>query len=230
MDVDVITLFPDAILGPLGTSIVGRAQREGRFALRAVDLRPFGRGKHRVVDDTPYGGGPGMVMRVDVVADAIASVRRGGSRVLLTSAAGAPVRQADVARWAKEAHLIVVCGHYEGIDDRIRHVVDEEVCLGDFVMTGGEIAAVAIVDAVVRLLPDVLGNAESPLAESFVEGLLEAPQYTRPVSWEGHEVPEVLRSGHHGDIAAWRRAQALDRTRRRRPDLAAAFDGPGDAE
>lgn len=223
MRFDVLTLHPDLVRGPLTSSILGRGLEAEAFELGIHDIREHGRGKHRSVDDTPYGGGAGMVMRVDVVAEALAAVRRPESRVLLTSPAGRRLDQAWVRELATEAHLVVVCGHYEGIDARIESLVDDEVSLGDFVLTGGELCACAVVDSVARLLPGVLGNADSAIEESFSQPLLEHPHYTRPQHWEGLEVPEVLRSGHHGRIAAWRRAQAEARTRDRRPDLWARY-------
>jgi tRNA (guanine37-N1)-methyltransferase len=208
---------------PLRHSMIGRAVEAGRLSLGVHDIRDHARDKWRTVDDTPYGGGAGMVLKVDVVAAALAAVRTEQSRVLLTSPAGKPLRQADCARWATLPHLVIVTGHYEGIDARIETLVDEEVSLGDFVLTGGEIAAVAIVDAVGRLVPGVLGNAASAADESFSTGLLEYPQYTRPRVWNGIDIPEVLISGHHARIEAWRAEQSRERTRLRRPDLWAAF-------
>lgn len=219
MRFDVLTLHPDLVRGPLTSSILGRGLEAGAFELGIHDIRSHGLGRHRSVDDTPYGGGAGMVMRVDVVAAALADVRRADSRVLLTSPAGRRLEQGWVRELASESHLVVVCGHYEGIDARIESLVDDEVSLGDFVLTGGELCACAVVDSVARLLPGVLGNADSAIEESFSQPLLEHPHYTRPMVWEGQEVPEVLRSGHHGRIAAWRREQAEARTRDRRPDL-----------
>ena len=222
---DVLTLHPELVRGPLTTSVLGRAVEAGRIEVGIHDIRVHGRGRHRSVDDTPYGGGAGMVMRVDVVAEALEAVtaarREGGRapRVLHMTPAGAPFTQATARRLAREEHLVLLCGHYEGIDARIAHLIDEPVSLGDFVLTGGEIAACAVVDAVARLLPGVLGNADSAVDESFSHGLLEYPQYTRPRVWRGHEVPEVLLSGHHGRIEAWRRRQAEAITRAVRPDL-----------
>lgn len=220
MRFDVLTLHPDMVRAPLMGSVLGRAVEAGAFELGVHDIREHATDRHRTVDDSPYGGGAGMVMKVDVVADALDSVRRPDSRVLLMTPTGAPFTQVTAERLAAAGQpLILLCGHYEGIDARIETLVDEEISLGDFVVTGGEIAAVAIVDAVARLLPGVLGNAESAGDESFTSGLLEYPQYTRPRVWRGLEVPEVLLSGHHARIAAWRREQAEARTRRRRPDL-----------
>jgi tRNA (guanine37-N1)-methyltransferase len=220
---DVLTLHPAMVAEPLSQSMLGRAQRDGLLEVGVHDIRDHAGDRYRSVDDGPYGGGAGMVLRVDVVAAALRAVATEGARVLLTSPAGRPLTQADCRRWAAEEHLVIVTGHYEGIDARIETLVDEEVSLGDFVLTGGEIAAVAIVDAVGRLVPGVLGNAQSAIDESFTAGLLEYPHYTRPRVWEGHEVPEVLLSGHHARIAAWRHEQAVERTRVRRPDLHAAW-------
>ena len=222
MRFDVLTLHPDLVRGPLTGSILGRAAADGRVAIVIHDIRAHAMNRYGTVDDTPYGGGAGMVMRVDVVAAAIAAVRTPDSRVLLTSAAGKPFVQADAARLATLPHVIVVCGHDEGIDARAEGIVDELVSIGDFVMTGGEIAACAIVDATARLLPGVVGNQDSVHDESFSRGLLEYPQYTRPREWQGLAVPDVLVSGHHAKIEEWRRAEAEKRTRERRPDLWAA--------
>ncbi len=229
LKVDVLTLFPDMCAAPLSHSILGRAQAEGRVEVGFHDIREHGFGRHRQVDDTPYGGGSGMVMRVDVVAAALAAVRRPDSHVLLMDPAGRPFRQADARRLAQLPHLVFLCGHYEGIDTRVRdHLVDEALSIGDYVLTGGELPALVMIDAISRLVPGVLGNPESLSEESFTEGLLEGPVYTRPFEWEGHAVPEVLRSGHHGRIAAWRREQAEVRTRAIRPDLlTGAGDEPG---
>jgi tRNA (guanine37-N1)-methyltransferase len=220
---DLLTLHPDLVQAPLHTSVLGRAVTDGTIEVGVHNLREHGLGKHRVVDDTPYGGGPGMVMRADVVAAGIASVRRPESRVLLMSAAGTRFDQAMARRLSAEKHLVLVCGHYEGIDARVEPLCDELVSIGDFVLTGGELAAMVIVDAVARLVPGVLGNEQSPVDESFTSGLLEYPQYTRPREFQGVEVPEILLSGHHAQIEAWRRAQSEDRTRVKRPDLWAAY-------
>lgn len=221
MKVTVLTLHPEMVEVPLSSSIVGRAAAAGRVDINVYDIRNHGRGKHRSVDDAPYGGGAGMVMRVDVVSDALEAVRTENAHVVMTSPAGKRFSQADAERLSQCEHLIVLCGHYEGIDARIETLIDEELSLGDFVLTGGEVAAVAFVDAAVRLLPGVLGNAMSSVDESFSDGLLEYPQYTRPRSHDGKDVPDVLLSGNHGRIEAWRREQSRQRTVARRPDLAA---------
>ena len=221
MRVEILTLFPGMVEPMLTGSILGRAQRAGVWSLGVTDIRESGLGKHRTVDDAPYGGGSGMVMRVDVVDAAIARLRRPESRVILLEAAGTPFTQEVARRLAGESHLVLVCGHYEGVDARVADLlVDESLSLGDFVMTGGEIAACAVVDAVVRLLPGALGNSASTEEESFSAGLLEYPQYTRPLEFRGKVVPEVLRSGDHARVHDWRKAQAEARTWSLRPDLA----------
>ena len=217
---DILTLHPAMCVGPLSVSILGRAAEAGLISIGVHDIREHGIGRHRTVDDTPYGGGSGMVLRVDVVDQAIASVRTPGCRVLLMDAAGRRFTQADARRLAAYEHLILVCGHYEGIDGRVReHLVDESLCIGDYVLTGGELPAMVVVDAVARMVPGVLGNAESAVEESFMHGRLEVPPYTRPREYRGWEVPEVLLSGHHARISAWRQAQGEALTRATRPEL-----------
>ena len=223
MKFDILTLHPEMVHGPLGTSMMGRAREAGLIEIGVHDIRDWSTNKHRTVDDTPYGGGPGMVMRVDVVAAAIEAVRTDNSLVVLTSPSGSPFTQALARSTVGVSHLVVVCGHYEGIDARIEALVDAQWSLGDFVLTGGEIAACAFVDAIARLVPGVLGNESSALDESFSEPLLEHPQYTRPRSFRDEEVPEILLSGHHAKIEAWRRARAEERTKARRPDLWARY-------
>lgn len=222
----VITLFPEAFPGFLGASVTGKALQEGRWALEPVDLRVFGEGRHRNVDDTPAGGGAGMVLRADIMARAIRFASRDvpGDRtrwpLVYMSPRGRPFDQEMARRFAGCDGITVICGRFEGLDERvIEHFGIEEVSLGDFVMTGGEIAAEAMIDATVRLLPGVLGNAASSEEESFSEGLLEHPQYTRPAEWEGRSIPEVLTSGDHGRVAAWRQARSEEITQERRPDL-----------
>jgi len=215
---DVLTLHPEMVRTPLQASILGRAAVDGKIAVGVHNIRDWALGKHQVADDHPFGGGAGMVMKVDVVASALEAIR-GVGHVILTSPSGRPFSQRDAVRLAALPHLVFVCGHYEGIDARIETLVDEELSIGDFVLTGGEIAALAMVDAVARLVPGVLGNANSTVEESFGAGLLEYPQYTRPREWRGLEVPEVLLSGHHTKIKEWRRQQAEERTKLRRPDL-----------
>ena len=228
MRVDLVTLFPELFETFLATSFVGKAVKSGELVVRARSPREHGLGKHRSVDDTPYGGGSGMVMRVDVMVacmealDAEAPDLPKARRVLLTPQ-GAPFHQRIADRLSREPAIMLICGRYEGFDERVRSFVDEEVSLGDFVMTGGEVAAMAVIEATIRLVPGVLGNHDSVKEESHGDaGLLEYPQYTRPVDFRGHGVPEVLAGGHHAEIAKWRAAEALERTRTRRPDLVAA--------
>ena len=226
MRIAVVTLFPELFGSFFETSLVGRAVSDGQLAVHLELLRNHGLGKHLSIDDTPYGGGSGMVKRVDCVVSAIeaASAALGGAkatRILLTPQ-GQRLSQPMVRAWSKSEALLLVCGRYEGFDERVRSYVDEEVSLGDFVLTGGEIAAMAVIEGVIRLLPNVLGNQDSPREESFSpewDGILEYPQYTRPASFRGADVPELLKSGDHKKIAAWRREQALLRTQTRRPDL-----------
>ena len=225
----VITLFPEAFPGVLGHSLTGKALEEGLWALEPIDLRPFGEGRHRNVDDTPAGGGAGMVLRADVMARALAVAQAGaGPRerwpLVYLSPRGRRFDQAMARRFADCAGITLICGRFEGLDERvIEHFGIEEVSLGDFVLTGGEIAATALIDASVRLIPRVLGNQASTEEESFSEGLLEHPHYTKPPVWEGRAIPEVLLSGHHANIADWRRAQAERLTKERRPDLWRAY-------
>ena len=224
----VITLFPTAFPGVLGESLTGKALQEGLWQLEAIDLRQFGIGKHRNVDDTPAGGGPGMVLRADGLGEAIESAQAGVQGhwpLIYMSPRGRPMNQALMRRLARSDGVTMICGRFEGVDERVlQHYRIEEVSLGDFVMTGGEIAAQALIDATVRLMPNVLGNAASVEEESFSSGLLEHPQYTRPAEWNGRTIPDVLMSGHHGEIARWRREQSERITRERRPDLWAARD------
>lgn len=226
----IVTLFPEAFPGTLGLSLTGKALAEGLWALETIALRPFGIGRHRNVDDTPAGGGAGMVLRADVVAAALdeAAIGTPPDRarwpVVYLSPRGRPFDQATARRWAAAEGITLLCGRFEGVDQRVLdHYAVEEVSLGDFVLTGGEIAAQAMIDATVRLLPGVLGNASSTEEESHSHGLLEHPQYTKPAVWEGREIPPVLMSGHHGDVEKWRRAQAEALTRQRRADLWAAY-------
>lgn len=225
MHIGVVTLFPELFAPFVATSFVKRAIAGGALSVHLEQLREHGLGRHLSVDDTPYGGGSGMVMRVDCVVAAMESAAQKLAvpcrRVLLTPQ-GQPFTQAHAARLAGAEGLILVCGRYEGFDERVRHFVDEEISLGDFVLTGGEVPAMAVIEAVIRLLPGVLGNLHSPREESFSPdygGLLEYPQYTRPLSFRGLEVPDVLRSGDHGKIESWRREQSRARTEQRRPDL-----------
>jgi tRNA (guanine37-N1)-methyltransferase len=220
VDVDVLTLFPHMFPGPLAESISGRALSEGILRLRATDIRQFATDRHRTVDAYPYGGGPGMVMQPGPVVEAIESVQRANSRVVILAPTGRLFAQAVAQELAELPHLVLVCGRYEGIDERVRlETGAEELSIGDFVLTGGELAAMVVIDAVARLLPGVLSSPEAWRDESHASGLLEAPQYTRPPEFRGLRVPDVLLSGHHAQVAAWRRRQALERTRERRPDL-----------
>lgn len=220
LDVKVLTLFPEMFPGPLGTSLAGKALSEGKWSLETVDIRSFARDKHRTVDDSPFGGGAGMVMRPDVVDAAIDAVWPRRGPLIYLSPRGKVLDQAMVRRFAAEPTLTLLCGRYEGVDQRVLDEWDvEEVSVGDFILSGGEMAALLMLDAVVRLLPGVMGNSESGDDESFERGLLEYPLYTRPAEWKGRKVPEVLLSGHHAKVAAWRREQAEEITRQRRPDL-----------
>jgi tRNA (guanine37-N1)-methyltransferase len=229
MRIHVVTIFPELLEPFLRTSLVGRAVETGRLAVELHDLRPFGIGRHRKLDDTPYGGGSGMLMRVDCLVDCLeaidsASASEKRSRRVLLTPQGARLDQRRLIALAAEPLLTVVCGRYEGFDERIRSFVDEEISLGDFVMAGGEVAAMAVIEGVARLLPGVLGNALSTTEESHSpgnSGLLEYPQYTRPVEYRGTSVPGVLLGGNHARIASWRAEQAEARTKARRPDLMA---------
>jgi tRNA (guanine37-N1)-methyltransferase len=226
MRFDVLTLFPEMVEGPLRHSMIGRGVEAGRLELGVHDIRTHGLGRHRTVDDAPFGGGSGMVMRVDVLDPAIAAVRRPESHVVLFEPSGARFDQKMAERFATLPHLVLICGHYEGIDARVReHLVDETVSIGDYVLTGGEYAALVVVDATARLLPGVLGNATSAADESFSSGTLEYPHYTRPREHRGWAVPDVLLSGNHGKVDAWRKEQSLLRTAAIRPDLARKGDG-----
>ena len=223
-----LSIFPEMFPGPLGGSLAGKALDRGLWSLEAIDIRNFATDKHRTVDDTPAGGGPGMVMKADVVARAIDAVASDDRPRLLMSPRGAPLTQARVAELAKGPGLVLVCGRFEGVDERViegRKL--EEISIGDYVLSGGEIAAFAVIDACVRLLPGVMGKEASGAEESFAVGLLEYPQYTRPQIWEGRAIPDVLTSGDHGKIAAWRRAEAERLTSSRRPDLWAALPRSG---
>lgn len=220
MKVDVITLFPGMFRGLLEESILGRARDRGLLEIGVHNLRDFATGRHQVVDDYTFGGGPGMVLKPEPIFAAVESLRREGSRVVLMSPQGRVFRQAIAQQLSRLEHLVLLCGHYEGVDERVREqLVDDELSIGDYVLTGGELAAMVVVDAVGRLIPGVLGGEESTLEESFAAGLLEYPHYTRPASFRGWEVPEVLLSGDHARVARWRREQSLLRTLRRRPEL-----------
>jgi tRNA (guanine37-N1)-methyltransferase len=216
----VLTIFPEMFPGPLGLSLAGKALASGLWSLDAHDIRAHATDKHGTVDDTPAGGGPGMVMKADVLARAVDAVATDRRPRLLMSARGAPLTQDRVAALAKGDGAVIVCGRFEGVDERVIAARElEEVSVGDYVLSGGEIAALALIDACVRLLPGVMGKEASGTEESFADGLLEYPQYTRPAVFEGAPIPEVLTSGDHGKVAAWRRAEAARLTRERRPDL-----------
>ena len=220
MRVDIITLFPEICRVPLGESMMGRAQQTGALDLRIHNLRDWTNDRHHVVDDAPFGGGQGMVMKPEPIFAAVESLRTGESTVVLMTPQGQPFRQALAREYSAHPHLIVLCGHYEGIDHRVvEHLVDAEISIGDYVLTNGAIAAVVFVDAVVRLLPGVLGHEQSAAYDSFSRGRLEAPQYTRPADFRGWKVPDILLSGNHAEIAAWRKRESERRTRQNRPDL-----------
>jgi tRNA (guanine37-N1)-methyltransferase len=218
--IDILTLFPGMFSGPFDESILSRAQSCGQLELRLVDIRGFSTDRHRTVDDVPYGGGPGMVLRCEPLFAAIESVRKQDSRVVLLSPQGRVFNQRLAAELAAEGHLVLVCGRYEGVDERVRdQLVDDEISIGDYVVTGGELPAMVLVDAVTRLLPNVLGAEASLEEESHSGGLLEYPQYTRPGDFRGWQVPPVLLSGNHEQIRRWRLERSLDRTFKRRPEL-----------
>ena len=221
----VLTMFPEAFPGPLGVSLIGTAWREqDLWRLETLDIRGFSKDKRGFLDDTPAGGGPGQVMRADVIAAALDSVERGGRPLLYMSARGRPLTQARVSEWAKGAGVILLCGRFEGVDQRVLDARGfEEVAVGDAVLAGGEAAAMVAIEACVRLVPGVLGQAASLAEESFEDGLLEHPQYTRPRTFEGLEIPPVLLSGDHAKVAAWREEQRRETTRERRPDLWSAY-------
>jgi tRNA (guanine37-N1)-methyltransferase len=218
--IDIVTLFPELFQGPLSTSILGRACAQGLVEINPVDLRGYTHDAHRTVDDKPFGGGPGMLMKVEPLFEALDDLKTDGAKVILTSPQGEPFKQGIAGELARERHLIFICGHYEGVDERVKlALVDRELSIGDYVLTSGNLPAMVMIDALVRLLPGVLGCDESSVSESFSDGLLEYPQYTRPAEFRGMKVPEVLLSGNHAKIAEWRRQQAELRTRERRPDL-----------
>ena len=225
MRIDLVTLFPGMVEGPLKESILGRAQARGIVDIRVHNLRDWAGGRHQVTDEPPFGGGGGMILKPEPLAAAIDELRGVGGHVVLLDPAGRPFTQQVARELAGHAHLVLVCGRYEGVDERVReHLVDEELSIGDYVLTGGELAALVVADAVTRLLPGTLGDAAAPEQDSFSRGLLEHPQYTRPETFRGWAVPEVLRSGDHGKIARWRRLMAVWRTWQRRPGLLETAD------
>src|SRR6266516_2322831 len=235
MRIDIITLFPEICRAPLNESMMKRAQENGALELRIHNLRDWTNDKHHVVDDAPFGGGQGMVMKPEPIFAAVEDLRsetrktsnaeesrieNRESKVILMSPTGRRFDQRMAEQLSQESHLVIICGHYEGVDHRVvEHLIDEEISIGDYVLTNGAIAAVVLVDAIVRLIPGVLGDEQSAHDDSFREGLLEAPQYTRPADFRGWKVPEILLSGNHGEIAKWRKEQARKRTRENRPDL-----------
>jgi len=218
LEIDVLTLFPAMVEGPLTESIPARVQEQGLATIRVHDLRRWGLGRHRSVDDAPYGGGAGMVLRVEPVAAALDELRRADSTVVLLDPSGEVFRQPRAHELAELPHLVFVCARYEGVDERVRSLVDVELSIGDYILTGGELPALVVIDAILRLLPGAI-DAASTDEESFAEGLLEYPQYTRPAEFRGEGVPTVLVSGHHGEVRRWRVREALRRTLERRPDL-----------
>lgn len=225
MKVDIVTLFPEMLSGPLDESILKRAREKGLVEIRLHGLRDFTRDKHKMVDDRPFGGGPGMVIKPEPVFEAVETLRENDSRVLMMTPSGKSFTQGEARKLSFVSHLIVLCGNYEGFDERIRStLVDEVYSIGDYVLTNGALAAMVVVDCVSRLIPGVLGDEESATDESFSNGLLEYPHYTRPADFRGMEVPEVLMSGHHAEIAKWRHEQSIERTRAHRPDLMASWN------
>lgn len=220
MDIDVLTLFPRIFEGPFDESILKRAQERGLARVAVHNLRDFTHDRHHVVDDRPYGGGPGMLMKPEPIFEAVEKLRRADSCVVLMTPQGEPFTQQRAREFAGKMHMIIICGHYEGVDERVREaLVHEEISIGDYVLTNGALAAAVVVDAVVRLLPGAIGHEQGTTDDSFTDGLLEGPQYTRPPEFRGMKVPEVLLSGNHEAVAKWRQDQARQRTRQRRPDL-----------
>lgn len=221
MKISIITLFPSMFEGPFATSMLKKAQDVGAVEIELINLRNFGLGPRHTVDDTPYGGGAGMILKPEPIFAAVEGLKQDSpdAWVILLSPRGQQFKQAVAQHLAEHEHVIIICGHYEGVDERVSSIVDQEISMGDFVLTGGEIAAMAVVDSVVRLLPGVLGDARSAQDESFSRGLLEYPQYTRPDEWRGMKVPDELKTGNHAAIEQWRRDQAVKKTQQNRPDL-----------
>jgi len=220
MKIDVLTLFPGMFAGPLDESIIRRARDKGLLDLRIVNLRDYTHDRHQTVDDRPFGGGPGMLMKPEPIFEAVEALATPQTKVILMTPAGRLFNQAIARELARESHLLLVCGSYEGFDERVHeHLADDELSIGDYVLTNGALPAMVVIDAVTRLLPGALGDDNSAVEESFSHGLLECPHYTRPAEFRGWKVPDVLLSGNHAEIARWREAMALERTKRRRPDL-----------
>jgi len=221
MRIDILTLFPEMFTGVFGSSIINKAQEKSAVTLNLINFRDFSENKHKTVDDYPYGGGNGMVLKPEPIFAAVESIESySKARIIMLTPQGRPFNQKKAEELKEEGHLIFLCGHYEGFDERIReHLVTDEISIGDFVLTGGELAAMVVVDSIVRLLPGVLGNDQSADTDSFSTNLLEYPQYTRPEEFRGWRVPEILLSGHHKNIEEWRKAEAIKRTLIRRPDL-----------
>jgi tRNA (guanine37-N1)-methyltransferase len=220
IEIQILTPIPGIAEGVLKESILGRAQEAGLVKLEAVDLRRWTHDRHRTVDDAPYGGGPGMVMKIEPIAEALAELRRPETKVVFLTPQGRPLRQPIVREYAMAEHLILLCGHYEGVDQRVAdHLVDDEISIGDYILTNGVLGALVLTDAIVRLMPGVLGDDQSAVIESFETGMLDHPHYTRPEEFNGWRVPPILLSGNHGAIAKWRETEALQATRQRRPDL-----------
>lgn len=219
MDIDILSLFPEYFVGPFDESMIKRAREKGIISIRHIPLRPFGVGKHKRVDERPYGGGPGMVLKPEPITQALESVRRKESHVVLLSPQGKLLSAQKCMDLSRHSHLILLAGHYEGIDERVSRQVDEEISIGDFVLTNGALAAIVLVDAVVRLIPGVLGNDEGAQNDSFQNGIFEGPQYTTPEDFKGVKVPEVLLQGDHKKIADWKRNVAIQKTKQNRPDL-----------
>ena len=231
MKIDVLTLFPAMFAGPLDESIVKRARQAGQLDLTIHDLRDYTHDRHRTVDDRPFGGGPGMVLKPKPIFEAVEALAGEKTRVTLMTPQGRRFEQPVAREIAEYEHLLLICGSYEGFDERIReHLAHDEISVGDFVLTNGALPAMIVIDAVTRLLPGVLGDEESATDESFSNGMLEYPQYTRPAEFRGWGVPEILLSGHHAEIEKWRREQSRERTKKRRPDLLAGDDNPADKQ
>ena len=231
MKIDVLTLFPEMFAGPLDVSIVQRARASGRLDLRVHNLREYTHDRHKTVDDKPFGGGPGMVLKPEPLFEAVENLANDRTRVILMTPVGRPFDQAMARELAQCEHLLFICGSYEGVDERVREtLVDQEISIGDYVLTNGGLPAMVVIDAVTRLLPGALGDDESARDESFSQGLLEYPHYTRPAEFRGMKVPEILLSGHHAEIEKWRAEQAQLRTAERRPDLLHDGRKPGTAQ